>query len=104
MGELGFENEKLAARLLKITAGMIMGLKKIGWSLGLTKERRTELSDVLYETGRVTAKNYQGGINSLPFGIATGNIGLGIALSKDEEYNISFRGQRISFDMDDEVL
>lgn len=83
---------------------MNRGLRKIGWSLGLTKERRTELSDVLYEIGKVTAKNYQEEEDNLPLGIAMGNIALGLALSEDEEYNISFRGSKTSFDFDDKEL
>jgi hypothetical protein len=81
-----------------------MGLRKIGWILGLTKERKTELSDVLYETGSVTAKNYQEEEDNLPLGVAMGNIDLGVALSEDEKYNISFRGPRTSFDFEDEGL
>lgn len=81
-----------------------MVLTKLGWKLGFTEKRVTELSDILYETATVIAKNYQEEEDNLVLGIAMGNPALGIAMSDDEEFNIHFRGETVSFNLDDRGL
>jgi hypothetical protein len=81
-----------------------MGLKQLGWSLGLTKEKRTELSDVLYETASVTAKDYQEKEDGLLTGMAMGNLAMGMLFEKDEKFSVSFKGQKTSFDINNEKI
>lgn len=80
-----------------------MSLRKLGWNLGLTRETIEELSDILYETATVVSKDHEEGeVYSWLWGSV--NPALGFLWAEDEEYNISFRGERTSFDLDDEKL
>ncbi len=79
-----------------------MKLKQIGWRLRLTEQTRTELSDILYETGEVTAKNRRIEDSYVMLGFADGAMTL--PLNEDKGYHISFRGQRTSFDLDDKAI
>lgn len=79
-----------------------MVLRKIGWKLGLTEEKRTEVSKVLYEEGGVTAKNYQ--LEDDWLGFALGVAMLAPVPRFNDEYNISFRGQKTSFNIDNKML
>ncbi len=79
-----------------------MGLKQLGRSLGLTKEKRTELSDVLYETASVTAKDYQEKEDGLLTGMAMGNLAMGMLFEEDEKFGVSFKGQKTSLDINNE--
>jgi len=81
-----------------------MTLRKLWQRCGFTEGIRTELSDILYETGTVSAKEYQEEEDYLALGVAMGNPALGIAMSEDEEYSISFKGPKTAFDLEDEEL
>ncbi len=88
-----------------------MILKKIGHWFELTKEIKTELSDILYDIATVS-KDYQPEDNQMGTGIAlgtaTGNIGMGVALgsamSEDEEYKIRLKGSKVTIDLDDRQI
>lgn len=71
----------------------IMKLRKIGWRLGLTKERVKKFSDVLYETAFITSKTYY----EEPVFLRYGMLG-------KKHYRISFDGNPASFDLDSEGL
>jgi len=70
-----------------------MGIRTIAFNLGLTKERRTELSDdVLYELGKVNFKRH----DTIDFEAMLGYFALG-TYGPDEFYEIGFGGQKTSF-------
>ncbi|MFH1589826.1 MAG: hypothetical protein ABIB43_04635 [archaeon] len=79
-------------------------LKEISYKLGLTKENRIELSDVMYETATVVDKDYEEEEDNLPLGTALDNMALGIAMSENEKYNVTFKGEKTHFSFDDEEL
>ena len=87
--------------------------------LELTRVEKYELSDIVYEEGIVEAKNYEeegvyntgGGARGLAIGAAMGapaiGLALGTAISRSrsgEEFKIKFKGDKVSFDLDDEKL
>jgi hypothetical protein len=81
-----------------------MSMKKFWHKCGFTESRRTELSDILYDTGVVSSKEYQEENDNRALGLAMGNLALGMAMSEDEAYNINLKGQKTSFELDDEEL
>jgi len=87
-------------------------LNKIKYHLHLSEECQTELSDIIYEEGIVSSKNYEEEDDGIATGIVMGvalddlsaGAAYGCAMSEDEEYNIGFKGKNVSFDFDDEDL
>ena len=71
-----------------------MNWKKIGYTLGLTKELRYELSDTLNEAAEVTAKRH----------VPENNAFIFMGLVFPEEYNISFKGNTTNFQINDKSL
>jgi len=63
-----------------------MGLKKLGWKLGLTKETRKKESDLIYEDATVISKKHTEGF-LLPGKPMNSPWGLRLA---SEEYEIKF--------------
>lgn len=88
-----------------------MLLRRLGWTLGFTKDVREELSELLYEIA-VVSKDYEPEndqrTTGMLAGAAAGNpaagLAIGILMSEDEEYNITFKSPKASFSFDDEEL
>lgn len=70
-----------------------MGLKKICWSLGITKEEWNESSEILYTTGKVASKKFSADL-FLP---QVGEFG-------DEHYDICLRSEIKNFKVNNENL
>ena len=89
-----------------------MSLKKLAWKLGFTKERKEELSDLLYDEGVVSFKQYEPAQKTyytmlspeVPpmYSMMSGKITQ--AMISDEKYSISFKGGKEEFDLDDQPL
>jgi len=84
----------------------------ICWKLGLLKEKRIELSDIIYETAVVTSKNHKKGESYLPLYSTMDDFYQNLAISpacsgliiKGEEYNIGFKGKTVHFDLNNKEL
>jgi hypothetical protein len=78
-------------------------IEKYLHSFGLTKQKKREESDLLCDNASVS-KKYVPEEDKLILGIAIGNPALGRALSRDEKYMVSFKGPKVSFEVDDKKL
>ncbi len=83
-------------------------LRKIGWNLGLTREGKTELSNILYDTAVVykrdrSVKDLEIS-DSFTRGRTPVDVPLRSSMTGDEENYIKFEGSNITIALDDEEI
>ncbi len=88
-----------------------MNLKKLGYTLGLTEEKRTELSEILYDVAKVSRK-YDPVDDQMATGLAIGEgmgdlstgVALGSGMSTPAHYNVKFTGEKVTLALDNEEI